>query len=90
MGTTGKTLTDSEVYQHLMNCGFKAPQPAPFRKNDPRGSDYGYYEASIDDGPTRHGCKGIRVSKRTETGVQEWSCVFDGALSFANWARDNT
>ena len=79
-------MSDSRT-RTMLECGFSPPIVA-FKKNDPRGSEYGYFQASIcsEDKDDRR----IRVVKQSDTDMVVWACIFDDQISFANWAKDYT
>ena len=70
----------------ILECGF-APPSVAFVKQDPRGQEYGYFEAVVPADPS---VRSIRVYKRSQSGPLEWACTFDDQISFGRWAKDNT
>jgi len=87
----------SSIHRTLLERGF-TPPAALYTKPDPRGTEYGHYEASIVDKPIPwrtsgvpvNGIETVRVVKRDAEGLLLWGCTFDDQVSFAGWAREET
>jgi hypothetical protein len=65
------------------------PPNAEFVKQDPRGSEYGYFQVVVSADVVATD-PSIRVVKRDRRGVLEWACRFDDQVSFGRWAKDCT
>jgi len=69
--------------QELSACGFFVPPSSEYAKPDPRGPEYGYFEAVIKSGS-------VILRKYSRNHLMQWNCVFHESLSFKNWAGENT
>jgi len=67
----------------LKDCGFEPPVEE-FRKQDPRGEEYGYFAVVITDEEE------LALKKCSQRGNLEWSCTFQTPEHFQAWVEDNT
>lgn len=66
--------------------GFKPPPMVRFVKTDPRGAEYGRYEAVFDS--TMQLLRVIHTG-RNDSPESDYSMLFDDPTDFLNWAMSN-
>jgi len=69
----------------LLRNGFELPKGG-YTKEDPRGSEYGFYSVGIEALPT--GMPGVKVFKFDKHRVIQWVCMFDSPFMFEDWIKD--
>ncbi len=84
----GAERKELEFAKTIVEAGFKPPDCVCV-KVDPRGKEYGKYEAEISTGQCP-GDKRIRLIKRAPGGYMLWECFFKDPIAFLAWARENT
>lgn len=68
----------------LLYAGF-APPTTKYTKTDPRGPEYGQFDAYPDSNENS-----IRVVFRSRARSVYWACTFDNLHSFVAWAEEHT
>ncbi len=74
----------------VLEAGFTVPASAVYRKPDPRGPEYGYFEVDVTGDSHRIGPISVDVVKRRLGGRWHWECQFKELKAFTAWAKENT
>ncbi len=74
------------VLEALENQGFNRPDPSVLYRDDPRGVEYGSYEARSVHDPVHGEC--VLIHKRSPGGTLLWRALFLDVHDFTNWAED--
>jgi hypothetical protein len=75
-----------DIFEALEKQGFNRPPPSVLYRDDPRGVEYGHYEARSVFDSQRGEC--ILIHKLSPGGTLLWRALFLDVEDFTNWAED--